>query len=71
LKQLQQLHNRLGIEFMLVSTRAKLEDDLLPLYVSSEKVDTFLQGHMNMPMKDLLTLIDFYVIGKEGSKLPS
>ncbi|KDN33395.1 hypothetical protein RSAG8_13514, partial [Rhizoctonia solani AG-8 WAC10335] len=64
---LETLHNQLGLEYMLVATRGKLEDDMPPLYASSDKVDTFLQGHMNMPMKDLLTHLDFYVIEKEGA----
>ncbi|GAB1520156.1 hypothetical protein RhiTH_003229 [Rhizoctonia solani] len=65
--QLETLHNKLGLQYMLVTTRGKLEDNMAPLYASSDKVDTFLQGHMNMPMKDLLTHLDFYVIGKEAT----
>ncbi|KAF8668516.1 hypothetical protein RHS04_08975 [Rhizoctonia solani] len=65
--QLETLRNQLGLQYMLVTTRGKLEDDMPPLYASSEKVDTFLQGHMNMPMKDLLTHLDFYVIGNESA----
>ncbi|KAG8738516.1 hypothetical protein FRC11_001356, partial [Ceratobasidium sp. 423] len=64
-KQLETLYGKLGVEYMLVTTRGKLEDNMPPTYISSDKVDAFLQGHMNMPMRDLLTHLDFYVLGKE------
>ncbi|CEL52800.1 hypothetical protein RSOLAG1IB_11145 [Rhizoctonia solani AG-1 IB] len=65
--QLETLHARLGVEYLLVTTRGALEDKMAPMYVCSEKADTFLQGHMNIPMKGLLTHLDFYVIGMEAA----
>ncbi|KAB5589885.1 hypothetical protein CTheo_6668 [Ceratobasidium theobromae] len=65
-EHLQLLNTRLGIEFALFTTRGRLEDNLEPSFVSSGKAATFLQGHLNIPTKDLLTLLDFWVIGKAG-----
>lgn len=66
--KLQQLNRQVGVEFTLFVTRGALQDEMEPFYMSSPKAGTFFEGHINLPPKDLLTLMDLSVIGGVGSK---
>ncbi|KAG9092874.1 hypothetical protein FRC06_011761 [Ceratobasidium sp. 370] len=61
--ELQQLSAQVGIEFALFTTRGSLEDDMDPSFLSSDKLKMFLQGHLNLPPKQLLKLMDMSVVG--------
>jgi hypothetical protein len=65
--KLQLLHSQLGIEFALFATRGSLQDELDPVYFCSDKVKMFLEGHLNVPPKELLKLMDASVVtGVQG-----
>ncbi|QRV86835.1 hypothetical protein RhiJN_14853 [Ceratobasidium sp. AG-Ba] len=57
------MNTKAGVEFVLFVTRGEVNDDLDPFYASSSKAATFLQGHMTVPPKDLLTLMDRWSTG--------
>ncbi|KAG8699990.1 hypothetical protein FRC08_004994 [Ceratobasidium sp. 394] len=59
----EHLNIKLGVEFALFATCGSIKDNLQPLYISSNKAETFLEGHMKLPPKELLTLMDLWCIG--------
>ncbi|QRW00691.1 hypothetical protein RhiJN_28709 [Ceratobasidium sp. AG-Ba] len=69
-QELQRMSLQAGVEFALFVTRSNLSDELDPFYVASENAATFLQGHMRLPPKELLTLMDLYSIGGVGAMAP-
>ncbi|KAG8713746.1 hypothetical protein FRC11_011153 [Ceratobasidium sp. 423] len=62
-ERLLTLNNTVGVEFVLFVTRGALEDDVEPFYSSSEKAAKFMHGQVSMAPKDILQLMDLYVIG--------
>ncbi|KAG9121166.1 hypothetical protein FRC07_002994 [Ceratobasidium sp. 392] len=65
-EQLQRLNQQVGVEFALFVTRGAIEDKLDPFYASSDKAATFLQGHLSLPAKDMLTMMDLWMVGGVG-----
>ncbi|KAG8702787.1 hypothetical protein FRC08_003247 [Ceratobasidium sp. 394] len=60
------LNIKMGVEFALFVTRGSIQDNLQPFYVSSKKAETFLEGHMKLPSKEMLTLMDLWAVGGVG-----
>ncbi|EUC65965.1 hypothetical protein RSOL_504130, partial [Rhizoctonia solani AG-3 Rhs1AP] len=63
------LNNTVGVEFVLFVTRGALEDDVEPFYGSSTKAGEFMHGQVSMAPKDILQLMDLFVVGGgQGTK---
>ncbi|KAG9087655.1 hypothetical protein FS749_002767 [Ceratobasidium sp. UAMH 11750] len=62
-QQFERLNRQVGLEFAIFVTRGSVEDDVEPFYTTSSKAATFLQGHLNLPPKDVLTLMDLWAVG--------
>ncbi|KAG8705243.1 hypothetical protein FRC08_001759 [Ceratobasidium sp. 394] len=61
-QELQQINSQSGIEFALFATRSSMKDDFDPIYLSSEKVQLFFEGHIKMPAKELLKAMDMSIV---------
>ena len=61
--QLQQLHSRTGIEYMLVACRSNAEDFVKPYaYFSSELVPNFFDSSMKRSVHDFAVQFEAYVM---------
>ncbi|KAG8703206.1 hypothetical protein FRC09_004298 [Ceratobasidium sp. 395] len=70
--ELQNLNAQLGIEFALFATRRSVEDQLNPVFVCSDKAELFFQGHLKMPPKELLKLMDVSIVaGRSQAQRPT
>ncbi|KAG8701354.1 hypothetical protein FRC09_005420 [Ceratobasidium sp. 395] len=61
--KLENLNRIAGFEFALFVARENVEDDFGPFYGSSEKAETFLQCHMKLPTRELVTMLDLWNVG--------